>query len=104
MKIDVLVDHFAETRKHDGPISFLDFLVMHYVTDDGNNNDNDRDEQLPFKSHYIVADNSNITILNQAEGFYIRLSVDNKTNFSPLKNPFIKLAPSNAVWNPPRVS
>jgi len=53
LKINVLLAHYHETEQHEPKISFFDFLVMHYVTDDGNSKDNDRDSQLPYKSGEI---------------------------------------------------
>ena len=50
MKINVVVNHFAEHKRLDQSITVYQFLVMHYITDDGNQNDNNRDMALPFKS------------------------------------------------------
>lgn len=63
LKINTLVQHFHETQKNDSAVTFYHFLVMHYVTDDLNDMDNERDKQLPFKS----AD----TFISNAPGFYI---------------------------------
>jgi len=105
LKVDVLLEHYAETKKHDGPISFLDFLVMHYITDDGNSKDNDRDEQLPFKSHNnFIASNSFTILLNKAEEPALTPIVADKRDFPGYKNPFITSMYSNTVWNPPRFS
>jgi hypothetical protein len=49
-KINTLIQHFYETNNTGKHVGFLHFLVMHYVTDDLNDKDNDRDRQLPFKS------------------------------------------------------
>ena len=47
----MLIQHFYETQKNDNNITFFHFLVMHYITDDLNDKDNNRDQQLPFKSN-----------------------------------------------------
>jgi hypothetical protein len=57
LKTGILIDHFNETKKADHSVSFIHFLVMHYITDDSNANDDDRDMQLPFKSPYSFAAN-----------------------------------------------
>lgn len=49
-KIPVLVQHYQEHKAHDAGLSFAGFLYMHYAGDDKNENDQDRDMQLPFKS------------------------------------------------------
>lgn len=50
VKLKVLLVHFEESKKLDSQIGFIDFLKMHYVTDDNNTEDNSRDMELPFKS------------------------------------------------------
>ena len=49
-KIHSLSEHYSETVRQDHSVSFFNFMVMHYITDDHNTRDNDRDAQLPFKS------------------------------------------------------
>jgi hypothetical protein len=46
----VLFSHFLEHSQLNSHIGFLDFLSMHYGGDDQNDDDTDRDMQLPFKS------------------------------------------------------
>lgn len=48
-KIPVLYAHFMEHRSLDHDIDIFDFLSMHYFGDDLNDNDQDRDMELPFK-------------------------------------------------------
>jgi hypothetical protein len=49
-KLPVLVAHYMEHQQLDRSISILDFLSMHYWGQDINDNDQDRDLQLPFKT------------------------------------------------------
>ncbi|MCC8407944.1 hypothetical protein LJ707_03320 [Mucilaginibacter sp. UR6-1] len=48
-KLPILFEHFAEHKQRDKSVSLMEFLSMHYWGDDLNDNDNDRDMQLPFK-------------------------------------------------------
>jgi hypothetical protein len=48
-KLPVLVNHYLEHRERDNRLDLLDFLSMHYWGQDINDNDQDRDMQLPFK-------------------------------------------------------
>lgn len=48
-KLPELVSHFSEHKAIDHSISLTDFLSMHYMGNDQNDNDQDRDMQLPFK-------------------------------------------------------
>lgn len=50
VKLKVLLVHFEETKRVNNNLSFIDFLKMHYETDDNNTADNNRDMELPFKS------------------------------------------------------
>lgn len=49
MKLPVLVMHYIEHRAQDGNLTVMQFLSMHYWGHDNNDNDQDRDDQLPFK-------------------------------------------------------
>lgn len=48
-KLPVLVSHYLEHQQRDQSIRMMDFLSMHYWGQDINDNDQDRDMQLPFK-------------------------------------------------------
>jgi hypothetical protein len=48
-KLPVLINHFIEHHERDNRVTFLDFLSMHYWGKDINDNDQDKDMQLPFK-------------------------------------------------------
>ncbi|SFE02736.1 hypothetical protein [Flavobacterium phragmitis] len=47
-KLPILIEHYQEHKKLQN-VSFVDFLSMHYWGEDLNDNDDDRDMQLPFK-------------------------------------------------------
>lgn len=49
LKLPVLVMHYMEHRAQDGNLGVMQFLSMHYWGHDNNDNDQDRDNQLPFK-------------------------------------------------------
>ncbi|MCE3296200.1 MAG: hypothetical protein K0R65_1914 [Crocinitomicaceae bacterium] len=48
-KVPVMITHFTEHQKVNEDLSLLEFLSMHYVGDDMNDKDQDRDMELPFK-------------------------------------------------------
>ena len=48
-KVPALYSHYLEHRSLDQQINLLDFLAMHYIGDDMNSTDQDKDMQLPFK-------------------------------------------------------
>ncbi|WP_345210353.1 hypothetical protein [Mucilaginibacter gynuensis] len=49
IKLPVLFEHYAEHQQLNGNISVMKFLSMHYWGQDLPDNDDDRDNQLPFK-------------------------------------------------------
>ncbi|WP_264551127.1 hypothetical protein [Flavobacterium sp. N2038] len=48
-KVPVLIQHYTEHQERSGGLAFSDFIAMHYLGQDINDNDEDRDMQLPFK-------------------------------------------------------
>jgi hypothetical protein len=105
LKINVLIAHFYETRQQEPNIGFFDFLVMHYITDDRNTQDNDRDSQLPFKSNCsLIANNSSIFLLSKYDESVAPLVIASKVDFPRYITPFISSSFCSLVWNPPRIS
>lgn len=49
LKLPVFFEHYKEHQSINSNISLVDFLSMHYWGDDLNDDDDDRDMQLPFK-------------------------------------------------------
>ena len=65
LKIEVVIDHLHEHQMSDSSITLYQFLVMHYVTNDRNDNDNIQDSQLPFISpDSIISNVSFASIVN----------------------------------------
>jgi hypothetical protein len=89
----------------DTDISFLDFCIMHYVTDDGNNNDNDRDRRLPFKSSVSLFANAALVFIIQRNETHIE-------NPHLFNNNIFYIHPANTVissfysqvWHPPKIA
>lgn len=53
LKVPTLIRHFTEHKALNQNISFFDFLAMHYWGEDMNDNDDEKDMQLPFKKFEI---------------------------------------------------
>jgi hypothetical protein len=49
VKMHTLFEHFFEHQQRNATISVADFISMHYLGHDENDNDHDRDMELPFK-------------------------------------------------------
>jgi hypothetical protein len=48
-KLPAFISHFIEHHHLDNSVDIIDFMSMHYWGTDLNDNDNDKDMQLPFK-------------------------------------------------------
>lgn len=51
IKIPKLFEHYSEHRAADKTISFTEFLGMHYIQTHHHDSDDEKDSNLPFKSH-----------------------------------------------------
>jgi hypothetical protein len=49
-KLPLLISHFVEHQQRDEKVTFSDFMSMHYWGKDIDDNDQETDMQLPFKS------------------------------------------------------
>lgn len=49
-KFPVLIEHYQEHKQLNSEVRFTEFLSMHYWGTDLDDDDDDRDNQLPFKS------------------------------------------------------
>lgn len=54
-KMPFLMEHYQQHKKNDPGLSFLDFLFLHYAGEHPEDNDNDEDNKLPFKSISDIA-------------------------------------------------
>ncbi len=50
LKLPVLVQHYYEHKAGNASVTLVQFLHMHYMGQDDNDNDDLRDMQLPFKT------------------------------------------------------
>lgn len=56
-KVPKLFEHFNEHKTLNPSVSLLDYLAMHYWGTDLDDNDDDKDMQLPFKKFDISSPN-----------------------------------------------
>lgn len=56
-KIPVLFQHYFEHKQLDQNITFIGYIKHHYEEAPHNDNDEQRDNQLPFKTHDFCAAN-----------------------------------------------
>jgi len=58
LKIPLLIEHYMEHKLDNGSLSLLSFMYMHYVGDDGDVTDEQKDQNLPFKSAHFQLQNT----------------------------------------------
>lgn len=103
LKIPQLIEHFIEHKSEDKSTTFIDFIVMHYSTSDDGDNDNSKDDQLPFKSHHdcqnysttgdITFNNIHITVKS--------LPIEEKI-YNTYSSEFISSSYLSSIWQPPK--
>jgi len=72
-KLPILIEHYNEHQQRQN-VSFIDFLEMHYWGEDLNDNDTDRDMQLPFK-HISSASFQLVFVPADKPVFYIPFNI-----------------------------
>lgn len=104
-RIPVLLTHFIEHRLDNSSITFSKFLYQHYHDDDGNDKDNHRDEQLPFKSQDHGSTSYSHLIQHQNQGILISPVYHSESNNAAnYREPYLPSACLNRIWQPPKFS
>lgn len=99
----MLAIHYQEHHQLDPSISFVDFLGMHYWGTDLNDNDDDRDNELPFKK--IEHDAISQPLAVPASIIFSLTSEPNfNTVFSDYQTPHFENAPTGLLFKPPRLA
>jgi hypothetical protein len=103
VKLPFLVEHFVEYQKGNSESSLWGFLCMHYVSGDMNDNDNDKDMKLPFKSH---EDCSNLNLepftANVFSSEIIKPIINETQTFPPRNESFLNSTFQSNIWQPPK--
>ena len=102
--MNALTNHFEETKQLDSSVSFFSFLIMHYITDDGNSKDNATDEKLPFKSHEVYSVVSFVSVPIQITSLSFNADPIIKNDFFVEDDSLIFTIYCSLVWHPPQFS
>ncbi|HEX5001684.1 MAG TPA: hypothetical protein VFW78_04245 [Bacteroidia bacterium] len=105
LKVNVVIQHFHETKQIEQSVSLFQFLVMHYITDDHNKKDDDRDKQLPFKApDSCISNSSFVSIVGQFSVTSILPVSDLVMDLFPDTVYFVLTSFHALVWHPPQLS
>ncbi|OJV14301.1 MAG: hypothetical protein BGO21_16295 [Dyadobacter sp. 50-39] len=100
-KVPLLLKHFAEHKSLDQAITFTDFLSMHYLGKDLNDNDDDKDMQLPFKK--VEAHTSNFIFVPHTPVFtFKRVYLPIKAEYGPAVSQVDYSTVLGSLFRPPR--
>lgn len=101
-KIPVLLVHYAEHYTRDSTVGFVDYLAMHYAQQQISDNDDERDNQLPFKKFEHEAFSQPMTV-PAALAFTLAAEPNFKTVFPDYHAPHFENAPIGSIFKPPRL-
>jgi hypothetical protein len=103
MKAPSLIKHFLEHKSLDQNVSFVDFLSMHYWGEDLNDNDDEKDMQLPFKkiemhhaSFFFVAHPERFTFVHHSQPI-------SKADYGPDQPQVAYNTTLGSLFRPPRI-
>lgn len=102
-KIPMLVVHYQEHHALDASVGFIDFLGMHYWGTDLNDDDDDRDNELPFKKfeHDAISQPLDFPV---SVALTLHTPPNYNTVFSRYQAPHFENAPMGSLFKPPRVA
>lgn len=101
-KLPVLFQHFAEHQQRDASVGFIAYLSMHYWGQDMNDDDDSRDQQLPFKK--LDVDHVHVNFIPGRSGVKIKATVFRIAfNYPRYGLSYICNPELSGLFRPPRV-
>ncbi|UEG50708.1 hypothetical protein LK994_04375 [Ferruginibacter lapsinanis] len=102
MKLPLLVAHFYDHKEEDNKTKLIAFLIQHYYTENGTDNDANEDNKLPFKSvENITSAPVYLLPAFQSSIFFTAIQVKDM-GFFIRNDSFIHSQYLAAIWQPPR--
>lgn len=102
IKLPVLFQHFYEHKAVEAEITFLAYLADHYNSIPHTDNDEERDNQLPFKT--LDANGIKMPAIPEGDRSYLRgpvRAIVASDNFR-YKEKFISAPDCGQIWQPPK--
>lgn len=101
LKLPLLAEHYADHKSEGQKTSFIKFLVLHYIVEDGTDSDADEDSRLPFKS----AEHAVASFVSVAPTTFVVISKpenESKNDFADYRDLFLPSQYLASIWQPPR--
>lgn len=101
-KLPVLIAHYFEHKERGQSITVTEYLAMHYWGTDINDNDQDRDMQLPFKK--VDLNQLSLTVFVLSD---VQLLMENfplESPYSVLESQHVSSSHLGSLFKPPRLA
>ncbi len=102
LKIPLLIEHYTEHKLDNGNLSLLSFMYMHYVGDDGDTTDEQKDQNLPFKSAHFQMQNTVVFAVFKYELPKIFVNM-NRSVWPVMQSNSLSSIALGSLFRPPRV-
>lgn len=102
LKIPLLIEHYTEHKLDNGNLSLLSFMYMHYVGDDGDTTDEQKDQNLPFKSAHFQMQNTVVFAVFKYELPKIFVNM-NRSVWPVMQSNSLSTIVLGSLFRPPRV-
>ena len=102
LKIPLLIEHYTEHKLDNGNLSLLSFMYMHYVGDDGDTTDEQKDQNLPFKSAHFQMQNTVVFSVFKYELPKIFVNM-NRSVWPVMQSNSLSTIALGSLFRPPRV-
>lgn len=102
LKIPLLIEHYTEHKLDNGNLSLLSFMYMHYVGDDGDTTDEQKDQNLPFKSAHFQMQNTVVFAVFKYELPKIIVNL-NRSVWPVMQSNSLSTIALGSLFRPPRV-
>lgn len=104
VKVPVLFQHYFEHKELNNQITFLNYVIDHYNEVPHTDNDEERDNQLPFKSTTQTASGQSNFAIPQNHQIIIKATIRPLVTLDvPYVENDIPNSYSSKIWQPPKV-
>ncbi|WP_020212854.1 hypothetical protein [Flavobacterium rivuli] len=99
-KLPAFFIHYTEHKEQQATINIKDFIVMHYLGHDLNDNDDKKDNQLPFKNYHAPS-HPNLLFVPVQHNYTIPLAFAETIIDIPYQPVFAPETASSIYFRPP---